>query len=89
MYSYYRTGYYPYSKSPYVRGNSKEDGRGLLLPLLFGAAVGFPIGYIASNTNKNNQGYGYPYPVYPQPYVQQPYPVYPQQYPMVPQMPYY
>lgn len=81
MYSYYRPGYYSYSKSPYLRNSSKDDGRGLLLPLLFGAAVGFPIGYIASNTNKN-QGYGYP--AYPQPYMQ-PYPV--QYYPQYPTYP--
>ena len=41
--------YYP--QTYYYRG---EDNRGLLLPLLVGAAVGFPFGYIASNTNKNN-----------------------------------
>ena len=39
--------YYP--QTYYYRG---EDNRGLLLPLLVGAAVGFPFGYIASNTNK-------------------------------------
>lgn len=48
----------------------------LLLPLLVGGAVGFPLGYIASN-NKNNQPCcqgQYPYP----PYGYYPY----QQYPM-------
>lgn len=67
----------------YVRN---EDGRNILLPLLFGAAVGFPFGYIASNTNKNNQIY---YPMYQQPYYvpYQPMPYYPQ-YPYYPQMPY-
>lgn len=65
-----------YYQPTYYRG---EDNRGLLLPLLVGAAVGFPFGYIASNTNKNNQ-----MPYYP-PY--QPYPVYttpPMQYPYMP-----
>ena len=63
----------------YYRG---EDNRSLLLPLLVGAAVGFPFGYIASNTNKNNYGYGpmpYPvqqYPMYPMPPVQYTYPTY-------------
>ena len=57
----------------YIRN---EDGRNLLLPLLFCAAVGFPFGYIASNTNKNNQQY---YPTYQQPYYipYQPMPYYP------------
>ncbi len=82
MYTYYGPRYYNYpNRGPYVRNNQKDDGRGLLLPLLFGAAVGFPIGYIASNTNKN-QGYGYP--AYPQPYMAP----YPMQYPMTP-MPMY
>ena len=58
------------------------DDRNLLFPLLFGAAVGFPFGYIASNTNKNQN---YPYPYYPQPYPM--YPMYPPQYPYPP-MPY-
>ncbi len=86
MYTYYGPRYYNYPKGTCLRGNQKEDGRGLLLPLLFGAAVGFPIGYIASNTNKN-QGYGYP-PVYPQPYMM-PYPMQYPQYPMAPSMPMY
>ena len=61
---------------PYVYVRN-EEGRNLLLPLLFGAAIGFPFGYIASNTNKNNQ---VPYyPMYQQPYYMPPYP----------QMPYY
>ena len=77
--------YYQPSSSYYYRG---EDNRGLLLPLLVGAAVGFPFGYIASNTNKNNYNYPMPYPVYPQ------YPVYPSQpmpypYSPYPYMPYY
>ncbi len=66
---YYQPNYY-----------RSEDNRGLLLPLLVGAAVGFPFGYIASNTNKNNSMPYYPYPQY------QPYP-YPPQY-MVQQVPY-
>ena len=44
----------------YFRG---EENRSLLLPLLVGAAVGFPFGYIASNTNKIN--YYQPYQPYP------------------------
>jgi len=64
---------YNSSNYAYVRS---EDGRNILLPLLFGAAVGFPFGYIASNTNKNNQ-----MPYYP--YYQQPY------YIPYPPMPYY
>lgn len=70
---------------PYYRN---DDGRGLLLPLLVGAAVGFPFGYIASNTSKNNQ---HPMPYYPYPVMQQPMPyMVPMQYPMMPQpyMPY-
>ncbi len=72
-----------YYQPTYYRG---DDNRGLLLPLLVGAAVGFPFGYIASNTNKNNQmvypsypAYQ-PYPYYPTPpmqYPYQPYPYYP------------
>ena len=54
-----------------------DDNRNLILPILLGAAVGFPFGYIASNTNKQNQMPYYP----PQPYYQAPY----QQMPM----PYY
>lgn len=74
-----------YQPNYYVRGNDNRGG--LLLPLLFGAAVGFPFGYIASNTSKNNQTPYYP-PVY-----QQPYPIYqapPMQYPVqpYPYMPY-
>lgn len=83
MYPYYGSRYYTPATS-YMRSSNKDDGRGLLLPLLFGAAVGFPIGYIASNTSNKNQGYGYA----PQPYMM-PYPQpYPQQY-MVPTMPMY
>lgn len=55
------------------------DDRGLLLPFLVGAAVAFPIGYIASNTNKNNTQYNMP-ANYQQPYMPynqiQPYPLY-------------
>ncbi len=73
--------YYP--QTYYYRG---EDSRGLLLPLLVGAAVGFPFGYIASNTNKNNYTYN------PMPYPIQQYPSYPVQpmpyYPPYPYMPY-
>ncbi|MCI9182244.1 MAG: hypothetical protein HFG91_05020 [Acholeplasmatales bacterium] len=69
--------YYP--QTYYYRG---EDNRGLLLPLLVGAAVGFPFGYIASNTNKNNYNYT------PMPYPVQPYPMYPQPVPYYPQYPY-
>ena len=60
------------------------DDRSLLLPFLVGAAVAFPIGYIASNTNKNqyyNQPYNYPYPQYQQ-YLY--YPQYPYQQPYYP-----
>lgn len=71
-----------YYQPTYYRGG---DNRSLLLPLLVGAAVGFPFGYIASNTNKNNQMpyYYQPYPVMQQP-MMQPYPTYPYPY-----MPYY
>ena len=55
-------------KLPQIRG---EDSRSLL-PFLVGAALAFPVGYIASNTNKNNYPMNYQYPpVYP-------YPQYPQ-----------
>lgn len=62
MYSYYNNPIY-----------YRDDNRGLLLPFLVGAAVAFPIGYIASNTNKNQMvpmNYGYqpmynPYYMYP------------------------
>ena len=67
-----------------LRNGNIDDRNGLLLPLLFGAAVGFPLGFIASNSK--NQGSGYP--IYPQPYYQ-PYPVYQQPYPMVNPMPIY
>ena len=72
-----------YQPNVYYRN---DDNRGLLLPLLVGAAVGFPFGYIASNTNKNNQmPYYQPYPMYqtyptyqqPLPYGYQPYPYMP------------
>ena len=53
-----------------------EDNRSLLLPILLGAAVGFPFGYIASNTNKQQISY-YPQPMYQQPI---PYPVNPMPY---------
>lgn len=74
--------YYP--QTYYYRG---EDNRGLLLPLLVGAAVGFPFGYIVSNTNKNNYNYA------PMPYPVQQYPMYPPMqpvpyYPQYPYMPY-
>ena len=55
--------------------NQHVEDRSLLLPFLVGAAVAFPIGYIASNTNKQQAYYQMPY--------QQPYPMYyqyPQQY---------
>ena len=55
---------YPYNYirgcQPNIRNNkpvNPDEDRSLLLPLLFGAAVGFPLGFIASN-NKN-QGYLY------------------------------
>lgn len=70
-----------YQPTYYYRSSSSDNSRGLLLPLLVGAAVGFPFGYIASNTSHNHQGQPY-YPVY-----QQPYPMYqqpPMQYPMMP-----
>lgn len=77
--------YYPQT-TYYYRG---DDSRSLLLPLLVGAAVGFPFGYIASNTNKNNyNNYGYS----PMPYPMQQYPMYPappmQYYPPYPYTPY-
>ncbi len=81
--------YYPpkccnsYPRQMNLRGSDKEENRGLLLPLLFGAAVGFPLGYITSNTK--NQGYGYPMP---QPYMQ-PYPAPYPQYPVAPMPMYY
>lgn len=78
--------YYPQT-TYYYRG---EDNRSLLLPLLVGAAVGFPFGYIASNTNKNNyNNYNpLPYPVQPYPmYPVQPMPM-PQYYTPYPYMPY-
>lgn len=65
MYSYY-------SNPVYYR----DDNRGLLLPFLVGAAVAFPIGYIASNTNKNQMvpmGYGYGYQPMYNPYYMNPY----------------
>ncbi|MBQ9124549.1 MAG: hypothetical protein IJY14_02545 [Acholeplasmatales bacterium] len=61
---------------PCYRGIAGDDNRSLLLPFLVGAAVAFPIGYIASNT-KNNQGYYQAppqyYAPYPQPYPYNPY----------------
>lgn len=72
MYSCYKPGFLPVKNNVLYRGNQIGDDRnGLLLPLLFGAAIGFPFGYIASNSNKN-------YPVYQQPYYP-PYQPYPQQ----------
>ena len=65
---------------PYFRG---DDNRGLLLPLLVGAAVGFPFGYIASNTSKNNMPYYPPMQMQPYPYYPS-YPVMPQPYPILP-----
>ena len=59
-----------YQKPIYYRS---EDNRSLLLPILLGAAVGFPFGYIASNTNKPNQVPYYPQPIYQQPIYQTPY----------------
>ena len=53
-----------------------EDNRNLILPILLGAAVGFPFGYIASNTSKQNQMPYYPQPMYPTPYQQMPMPYY-------------
>ncbi len=86
MYPYnYIRGCQPTFRNSVNKVNNEED-RSLLLPLLFGAAVGFPLGFIASN-NKN-QGYypQYQQPYYPQPVIyQQPY--YPQQIPY--QQPYY
>ncbi|MGM9970498.1 MAG: hypothetical protein ACI35S_08910 [Anaeroplasma sp.] len=68
---------------PLCRNNiRKDDDRGILLPFLVGAAVAFPIGYIASNTNKNNYQMPY-YPVqygYPAGYQMMPQ-YYPQYYP--------
>lgn len=60
----------------------KDENERSLLPLLFGAAIGFPFGYIVSNTNKNNYQMPYyppvgymPYqmPYYPQYYIPYPY----------------
>lgn len=62
---------------------TSDDGRSLLLPFLVGAAVAFPIGYIASNTNKNQS----PYQQYP--YYQQQAPYYPQSMPYYQQSYYY
>ena len=60
------------ANQPMIR--TSDDGRSLLLPFLVGAAVAFPIGYIASNTNKGQYPY-YQQPYYPQypPYYQQSY----------------
>lgn len=68
---------------PQFRG--EVDERGLLLPFLVGAAVAFPIGYIASNTNKNNQNYSMPYQMPYQPYQPMMY----QPYQPMPYYPYY
>ena len=72
MYPNYKINYYRQNQ-PMIR--TSDDGRNLLLPFLVGAAVAFPIGYIASNTNNKN-----PYPYYQQPYYQQYQPYYPQPY---------
>ena len=53
-----------------------EDNRNLILPILLGAAVGFPFGYIASNTNKQNQMPYYPQPMYQMPPQPMPMPYY-------------
>ena len=53
-----------------------DDNRNLLLPILLGAAVGFPFGYIVSNTNKQTQMPYYPQPMYQAPYQQMPMPYY-------------
>ncbi len=53
-----------------------DDNRNLLLPILIGAAVGFPFGYIASNTNKQNQMPYYQQPIYQVPYQPTPMPYY-------------
>ena len=73
--------YYGASLPTYnYRSGNKDNDRSLLLPFLVGAAVAFPIGYIASNTNK--PGYAMPYP-------QQMQYGYPYGYPLMPQQPYY
>jgi hypothetical protein len=77
MYPNYNPNFRNYPSNPMIR--TSDDGRSLLLPFLVGAAVAFPIGYIASNTNNKNQ-----YPYYPQ----QPYNYYPQYTPYYPQQSY-
>ena len=73
MYPNFNPKYNVYrANQPMIR--TSDDGRSLLLPFLVGAAVAFPIGYIASNTNKN------PYPYYQQPYYPQYPPYYQQSY---------
>lgn len=77
MNQYYKGTFYPFKPNNIRLNNYSDDRTGLLLPLLFGAAVGFPIGYIASNSNKN-QSYYPMMPYYPMnPY----YPTMPYQYP--------
>ena len=53
-----RCNYYPQYRNT-VKGPNKEDERNII-PFLVGAAIGLPIGFIASN-NKNNY-YPKPYP---------------------------
>jgi hypothetical protein len=68
-----KTNYYR-ANQPMIR--TSDDGRSLLLPFLVGAAVAFPIGYIASNTKNQYPYYQQPYyPQHPQypPYYQQSY----------------
>ena len=67
-----------YYKTPIYYRN--DDNRNLLLPILLGAAVGFPFGYIASNTNKQNVMPYYPQPIYQMPYPNNPIPYYPPNY---------
>lgn len=73
--NYNRYNYIPMQRKG-VRGPQIEDERNLL-PFLVGAAIGLPIGLIASN----KQGY-MPYQSYPGPAY------YPQPYPIAPTVPY-
>lgn len=77
MYPNYNQNFRAYPSNQMMR--TSDDGRSLLLPFLVGAAVAFPIGYIASNTNNKNQ----------YPYYQQPYNYYPQYPPYYQQQSYY
>ncbi|MBO5711708.1 MAG: hypothetical protein J6R47_02620 [Acholeplasmatales bacterium] len=80
---YNRYNYHPQFRNG-VKGPNNEDERNIL-PFLVGAAIGLPIGLIASNNNKANypyqpmpyaQPYGYPQTYgYPQPMPYQPYPI--------------